>query len=580
MLTAQQLTLLKSNATTTGAPGVAPTQAMTPEQAHAWIGGTPSTPSTPIVSNPMTDINKAGADVNDAVTGTGDRAGQGAIERGVGAASSAALAIPNVVADVIPGGKTALNAVGGAFNAATGAAGNIGNLLADISQKIGLMSPEQRAAYDKANADFANSESGKTTTNVADTLNSLGNIANTILGAKGAVSTAEAVPAAVAKVKGAITPEPPPPGAAEVKVKAQTATKIKGVADTWAKPTTINSTAYNGARAVLAKDPTIPKFLAEQGVNPWAHIENERYATADTAQALRDTAGKMSNDTLRPSLQMADYSTPKTSVADVVKTAIKENTKDPTQTAGDREAIIRNITKEGAALQRKFPDGMSLTDIHDNKITYSKNAGYSPMKSASDNNLATGNRSISSALQHTLESKAPSGVPVEDFNGYLSQYYKAADYLDALNNKKAPVSLGQNIAHRGAQVLGAVAGHGIGGGILGGVGGYVIGGALEHALEHLSNSARGSFLSNLEVTNPEAFTKVREYLTKQNSGANGMLRLPAAGKDTPIPLGPDSVTPKPTVAPYAAKAKLPVANPKTGRMTRVYTSESAKLPPK
>ena len=71
-----------------------------------------------------TDIQNAGSDVNAAISGTGEYAGQNPIERGIHAAASAAGAIPNVVADVIPGGKPVLNAVGGAFKAATDAAGN------------------------------------------------------------------------------------------------------------------------------------------------------------------------------------------------------------------------------------------------------------------------------------------------------------------------------------------------------------------------------------------------------------------------------------------------------------------------
>lgn len=492
---------------------------------------TPTTDSTPVVSNPLDDINKAGSDVSDAVDGTGNYEGKTPLMRGIGAASSAAMAIPNVVADVIPGGKSALNAVGTGFKDATDFAGNIGNTLADISQKVGLMSPEQRAAYDKANSDFANSDAGKQTTDLATTLQNLGNIANTILGAKGTADTAAKIPAALDQVKTAVTPTPPPPGAAAT----ATAAKLKGVADDWAKPTTVAKASYNNARAVLAKDPSTPQFLAEQKLNPGEHIDsNGNYDTADSAQALRDTAGKMSSDTLRPSLQMADYSTPKAPISDIIDQAIKNANADKSLTPGERTSVIRNITKEGAALSSENPDGISLTDSHDSKITYAGKAGYSPIKSAADNAIATANRHIASALQKDVETRAPAGVPVKAFNGYLQRYYRAADYLDSISNKKVPTTLLQNIAHRAAQVTGAVVGNHVGGGVLGGVGGYMIGGALEHAIENLTNPMRATFLKNLEVTNPEAFTKVESYLKAQGTGANGMLSLPD-GKAIQLP---------------------------------------------
>lgn len=399
----------------------------------------------------------------------------------------------------------------------------------------------------------------------------INNIATVLPLAAGATSPGEVVgkvKSGISAVKDALTPDEAPPGAAEAAAKVKLDTQIKGVEDAWKKPTTVSKASYNNARAVLEKDPAIPKFLAEQKVNPWQHIDKTgNYETADTAQSLRDTAAKMSKDTLRPSLQMADYSTPKTPVADLTRAAIKNLDKDTSLTEGERTSVVKNITDEGTALAKKYPEGMSLENMHDSKITYNGKGGYSPLKSALDNNTATANRALGDAFAAEVDKKFPGA---QEFNDYLKKYYRAADYLDALNTKKAPVSTFQNIAHRGAEVVGAAVGHGIGGGILGGVGGYVLGGALEHALENLSNSARGSFLSNLETTNPTAFTKVKAYLDAQNKGTNGILRLPGAGPETPIPLSAPKETPN--VAPFAAKTKLPTVNPKTGRMQRTYTS--------
>lgn len=166
----------------------------------------PIAPSTPVVSNPLEDIKKAGADVHNAVTGEDSGQGipgeQSPAQRSARAGSAAAGGIVNTIADVLPGVKPALAVAGKALNGAEHVAGNIGNTMADISQKLGIMSPAQRAEYDKRASDFSNSTAGQVTTNVADTLNNLGNIANTILGTKG---VAEGVPSVIKTAKDTLT---------------------------------------------------------------------------------------------------------------------------------------------------------------------------------------------------------------------------------------------------------------------------------------------------------------------------------------------------------------------------------------
>lgn len=325
--------------------------------------------------------------------------------------------------------------------------------------------------------------------------------------------------------------------AQQTRVATKTDSKIQSIANDWSSPTKSPIASYNNARTILTKTPEIPRFLAEQKIDPNQHIEQGRYSTLDTAQSLRDTAGEMSGDTLRPGLQAADKTVPRTPVADVTKAAIERANEEQHVTANAREQVISNIKKESAALQRKYPNGMSLENMHDEKITYAKNGGYSPIKSASDNNLATGNRSVGSAMGKIVEDKAPKELPVGEFNKYLQKYYKSAEYLDSLNTKKVPVTLGKYISNRAASVAGAVVGHGIGGGILGGVGGYMIGGALEHALENMPNPLRTSFLNNLKVTKPEVYTKVQKYLDTQNQSPT---RLSSAVSDQPIPMASKS----------------------------------------
>ena len=349
---------------------------------------------------------------------------------------------------------------------------------------------------------------------VAKPLADAGNVAGTILGADQVVKAPATIADTAAKIKDAVTPTPPDPLAVKAAADAKTATQLKSVAQDWEKPSAINQPSYKNARAALEKAPGTPQFLAEQGLNPFAHVEDGKYNTEEAAQNLRDTAGKLSNETLRPSLQMADYTTPKTPVTDITQAAIEQAQKTPHITADDAEAIATNIAQKGEALARKYPDGMSLENMHDEKITYAKNGGYSQFKSNADTNAAISNKTMGSALADMVEKKAPPELPVHDFNAYLQKYYQAADYLDALNGKKAPVSTAQNVARFVTKFgTAAIARHLVPGmgDLITSFAGYKIGGALEHAAENLTNPMRDTFLKNLKITNPEAFTKVQAY---------------------------------------------------------------------
>lgn len=224
----------------------------------------PAQATPPVVSNPLADTTKAGAQVTADITGENAGAGvgqQGSLQEGVRAASDAASAIPSTVADVIPFGKDALGAAGKVLTAATDTAGNIGNILASLTQKIGLMSPEQRAKYDKANQDFANSDAGQNVTNVADTLNNLGNIANIILGAKGGADAAQTAVDTVPKIIG--TP-PGPDGTGGTGIKG-TAARVKTALTP--SVSTPEEQAASRAQARQAADQTIVKKYT-QAIKP------------------------------------------------------------------------------------------------------------------------------------------------------------------------------------------------------------------------------------------------------------------------------------------------------------------------
>lgn len=565
MLNPDQLAMLKTNTQTTGAPGMAPGQAMTPEQAHQWIGGSSST-SQDIGTRVTQDIAARQQNVQDIKAApqsmpskllqTGGQAAGAALDIGGEAMKSAH----------VPEAIGALSKLPGPVNAAF-------QLLQ--SQPVQEAIASGKAGYDAWKA--GNPEA-------AGNLEAVVNIGSLIpIGAGAKVAEESAVTAA----KGALTPvaetaEQTAARTASAKAAeaAQNQASIKKIADRWAQPTvpgkSRNPGSFKAASAILKQNPKITQFLAEQKINPYDHVEgikDPRYNTIDTAASLREDAGQLSRDRLRVALKNADYSTQKTPVEDVLRRAVADAKQDPMRTPGQEEKMVADLAKEGEALQRKYPDGMTLTQMHDNKIPYAANGGYKPV-GTEDNMKATMNRNMGSALQHMVEEKAPEGLDVRGFNrGYLSQYYKAADYLDALHTKKVPVSLASDIMHRSASVLGAVAGHTATGGMLGGVAGYVLGGTLEHLIEHLAPNMRGQFLQDLRVAHPEAVKQIDAYIASEKAAQGSRLALPP-GKKPGEPGAPAIQLPagegKSSVTSVAAQKNPVSVNPKSGKFQTSY----------
>lgn len=287
------------------------------------------------------------------------------------------------------------------------------------------------------------------------------------------------------------------------------------MAKDWTTPAEINKPSYKAVAKVLAKNPEIPATLSKMGLNPSDYIENGNYDTQDAASEIRSAAIKESNQQLRPALQLADNYTKPTPVEDVVKNAMDSVNADSDLTRGQKAASIRQINTEGDAMKEEYPNGLSLTNAHDEKITYSKNSGYSPINDPATNNIATGNRYLSQALAKNVEDNAPDTLPVHEVNQDLGKAFGAADYLDALHTKKAPVTLAQTVARGVAKFGGAaIANHlpFVGGELISDFAGYQIGKYVENALENMSKPGRASFLANLQKYEPESYQSLQKYI--------------------------------------------------------------------
>lgn len=291
----------------------------------------------------------------------------------------------------------------------------------------------------------------------------------------------------------------------------------------WSKPTNTPKAAYNKAADIYnnakSSGHDISNTLVNNGIKISDNVGknssgNDVYDTKDTAAKLRSDTQKFSNETIRPALEEADKTTPKTPVSNVIQQAI-DSVKSNKSLVGERKsAIIDSLDATKKSLTTDHPEGMSLTDMHNEKIVRDLNSKYNTLGDIASNNEAFKNKAVGDALRKTLENSTPEEIPIKDFNRELQKQYQAANYLDALHGKVAPRSIASNIARTGGKILGAVAGKALGGGLLGEVGGYHIGGMIESMLEGIPEKARGMLMNNLEKQNPEAFQKIQDYLEK------------------------------------------------------------------
>lgn len=309
-------------------------------------------------------------------------------------------------------------------------------------------------------------------------------------------------------------------------------THLQGVADDWAKVSTEPGSKYNNAKTILAKDPNIPTNLAQDGYNPFTHIDDQgNYDTKDAATAIRSNNGQLAQDNLRPALTTADYTTPKLQVSELSPTPDTTYGITPTMT----KAVEAKINVFQQDLAEKYPNGMSLVDQLNEKINYDKNGGYNPAKPESENTTAVANRSMANSLSDNIKANVPENLGYDAFQKQLASRYRAADYLDALNGKKVPVSAKLNMIRMAAKFGGAALVRHIVpgmGDLITSFAGYQGGKMLETYIENLTNPMRDAFLQRMAQSNPEAVTGLQKYMSDIEMQRATQLKLPAPTDET------------------------------------------------
>jgi len=305
--------------------------------------------------------------------------------------------------------------------------------------------------------------------------------------------------------------------------------------ENFAKPTEKPDAAYRKATELYknAKEggTDLSKVATDSRIRHDSIIEGNKYNTTDTADSLRTDAMQTSRDLIRPALAAAEPGVQRIPISQVRETILSQIDNIPaTQiTDAERAMMKRRIATEYADASPAavaHPNGFSLTDLHDNKISTSLNAKYKPLGTIADNLKAKQNKQASDAFRKLLEDNAPAELDIKAFNKKLQEKFQLADYLEALHGKKVPMGLVSKAIDLFGKVAGASAGSSVAGG-LGGVAGYHLGGVFFDAFEHLPNPLKAKYLNSIEKATPEVFQAFKDYLGKQEMERILRRKLPA-----------------------------------------------------
>lgn len=456
------------------------------------------------------------------------------------------------------------------------------NVIGFIGDKIG----DQKATQDFAAFLDRNPHIGQVVNDLYETgMNTAGMVAGpetAETAGAGVSKVGNTMSAAADRIKNAVTPlaETPEVSAAR---QASDAAARKAVVDKerakvatkWKAPAIVGKSnapgSFNKAREILANDPKIPDTLADLNLHPdWYIGENNRFDTMDIAESIRGDIQRMSEEGVTPHVEDISRDTPKMTVDDIESAARADVRRSPELTPGQRKSVNEKITDEIDALRQENPDGLTTEAQHDFKKRYAGSGGYKPNGTVADNMTAAMNRSFGDVLRKSVAGSAPL---VDKFNEVATAMNRAADYLEALNGKKAPESFIGSSGRKLIQLTGGVAGHALTGGIYGSVAGYAIGGSIDRMLSSLPKSMSGRFLRNLEKNNPAAYKAIlKANKVAQEERASRALLGP--GKDQGLNEGRPVVSVPPGSSEYIGK------DVSTGKYTPPNAAPGTATPPK
>ncbi len=525
MLTPSQLTQLKANTTTTGTPAVAPTQAMTPEQAHAWIGGT----TPPAGNNALSTLKDFGGSIIDTA-----KAGAQNVASGLHDVFTAPQTDPNAVREAAQGGGPIAGAyeagaqalkggehavaglgkvVGGALQTVTspvlGPATKLGSI---IGQKLADQIPTDKAMQFESFLE-KHPEIGNNSTEIMN----LANLAfpDVVKTAAPAVDTGiSTAKNAISNVKEALTPEPTKPASpADVAAKTQ-ADQLKAhdiidkeIRNLGEKYTTVGD-ALNKAEVSRGTDPI--KVLTSYPEGKALPVMNKagKMSTLPAINFLKNQVGVLG----KIKENIVKTSGENTSIEDFKQAALDRIDRSSSSVAK------RNADKAGVSgiinnLKGDYPDGIPTSELdklkteHANESkSYNSKSTFSP-----DAHAIVGQTAADAVVSK------PGGEIADELNKVMSSHYDAMKVLKAMNGKTPHGGLlTKHAANIAGEVGGLAAGMAVGHPFLGAMAGRGASEAVTNIMNShfISNPLKRTLIQNMKGEKPEVIQQALDYLDK------------------------------------------------------------------
>lgn len=304
------------------------------------------------------------------------------------------------------------------------------------------------------------------------------------------------------------------------------------------RPTTVNEPRFGKAQAIYAdaqgRKIDLGKVATDQGIIHDKIAEGGKYNTTDVVDNLRQGNYRASKTLLRPALKASEPGVALVPISDVRTAMVDRINKLPATEvdAEERAKMIQQVTKryaDNSPEAKAHPNGYSLTDLTDNRITQQGKGKFIPGVSDPATTLAAKRaRAEAQAFSTLFDIAAPNDLPAKAFKNELEKNFILADYLESLHGKKVPQGITQKAVRLFGRGLGGVLGSKVGGfpGFLVGSRG---GDMIFNSFETMPNPVKIAVLQSVKHSDPAVYKALTEYIGKQETDSLSRLALPPAG---------------------------------------------------
>lgn len=528
-------------------PTTNPTQPLTPEQAKASFGA--STQPQNLGQRVAGDISEAGNKINQQITGQGESAGKGAIERGTGAAATAATGVGKVASEVLPKpvrdvGSAVGGAVGQGFNflqdklASTKLFSDIGKLEAQ-----GHINPQNNPEfYQLKSALSTASNVGQVAGEVAGAEQVTGGLGTAAKVAKGAVKQ-------VTKSAATVAPEQAAKTAAETaKANMMQAHDMidKEVRNVGEKYGDVGK-ALNHAEVTKGSEPVKVLSSYAEGKALPSMSKGGKMNSLPAINYLRTQMkglGKIKGD-------LVDTAKQGISVDDFQKT-IEDKIKSSNGSQAAKDTQIADISKEMDRLRKSYPDGIPTKEMdklkteHANESSSYKTTGF-PSRFAPDTH------SMVADTARTLVEKQGGEAPIEELNKWITSHHDAIKVLEKMHGKTPHGGMfSRHVGGIAGEIAGMAGGMAIGHPFLGAMAGRGASEAINNILSShfISNPLKRSIITSMKGENPGVIQKALDFIDSEG-------KAPGQPTEATSPKVEESTSPNDSKPPGKVQGAIP-----------------------